>query len=290
MKIACLIVLYNSALNELRKQIDSLDNSIDFYLIDNSTQQAIITGNNDCFLQWKREGISNVFLFQLFDNKGIAFAQNFGIQKIGERPYQAVLFLDDDSVLNKGFLGAIITDYKKAETRFKHFAVVPRVKTASGEEIGFYKKHLNNSFETNMLMNSGALIPVKTLQYIGVMDENLFIDYVDYDFGWRLLKQGGEIIVSEKAFITHTLGEKEIYFLGKRIFVSTGTRLYYQTRNIFLLLNKDYAPKSFLVKNIIKNSVKSVIQAMAQKNKLYITMFVKGMVDGIKQYRTVRRK
>ncbi|END16895.1 putative rhamnosyltransferase domain protein, partial [Escherichia coli P0301867.8] len=38
-------------------------------------------------------------------------------------------------------------------------------------------------------MSSGSLTKVDVFKKIGLFDEDLFIDYVDYEWGWRALEK-----------------------------------------------------------------------------------------------------
>jgi rhamnosyltransferase len=281
MKLACVIVIYNVPVANCSRVIMALGDEVEFFIVDNSDKSGYIKENleyYDVAFKWNK----SINYFSLKENKGIATAQNIALKLVVGSNHEAVLFLDDDTSLQPGFKESMLRCMEENLAKPFLIAIMPRVFSEKKEEIGNYRKE-KGEYVCREMMNSGTLVPRKTLVEIGLMNETLFIDYVDFDFGWRLQAAGGKIIVCEDASIVHSLGETEFKFAGQRIFKSSAVRLYYQSRNIFLLLKKPYSPKIFLVKIFFKNAVKSFLQSISYKKTDYMLKFLKGTFNGIKQ-------
>ena len=79
---------------------------------------------------------------------------------------------------------------------------------------------------------SGALIPAKVLHEVGLMQENLFIDWVDLEWCWRAKNQYGyQTICTGDVVIEHTMGDGSIRFLWRKVGIRTPLRRYYMVRN-----------------------------------------------------------
>ena len=66
--------------------------------------------------------------------------------------------------------------------------------------------------EVQQTLSSGSLIPKKAFIEIGGMEEDLFIDLVDYEWCWRAQKQGFSTFVTKEVKMAHRLGEDVITF------------------------------------------------------------------------------
>jgi len=60
--------------------------------------------------------------------------------------------------------------------------------------------------ETDYVVSSGALIPLAVLDQVGMMDESLFIDYVDSEWGLRAKSRGHLSFGICAAQMVHCLG------------------------------------------------------------------------------------
>lgn len=79
---------------------------------------------------------------------------------------------------------------------------------------------------------SGALIPAKVLHEVGLMQENLFIDWVDLEWCWRAKNRHDyQTICTGDVVIEHTMGDGSIRFLWRKVGIRTPLRRYYMVRN-----------------------------------------------------------
>jgi len=101
----------------------------------------------------------------------------------------------------------------------------------------FYPKF--GKHEVMQLISSGTIINAKYLNNIGLMEEKLFIDWVDLEWCWRARKKGYKIIGNADIIIEHRLGNfsRDIGF--REVNLRNPIRHYYITRNAFYLSLRD---------------------------------------------------
>ncbi|MGZ4960718.1 MAG: glycosyltransferase family 2 protein, partial [Methylomonas sp.] len=92
------------------------------------------------------------------------------------------------------------------------------------------------------LIASGCLIPMKVLDKVGGMRDDLFIDYVDIEWGLRARHHGFQSYGVCSAHMQHSLGEHPIKFFGKNIPLHSPLRHYYHFRNAVLLYKEAWLP------------------------------------------------
>ena len=281
-EILCIIVTYNpddiSILNVITG-IVSKDS--DVILIDNSDQVEIINAISN--------NINNLqYLVQINENKGIAFAQNIGIKKAIDLKYKYVILLDDDSIPQQNFIFNIVNSYKELsnfpDLRIGSVSARPLVINDNKViDLSNAKIDQINKFTVYNLMNSsGTLIPTDVLKNIGPMDEDLFIDLVDFDWCFRASFNNYKHFLCRDLYFKHSLGENTISFFGYKISKGSPIRNYYGFRNLILLLKRNYVPISWKILSIIKLPIKVIYQFIFFDNKMTRLKFIfKGLKSGI---------
>ncbi|WP_307963891.1 hypothetical protein [Shigella flexneri] len=85
------------------------------------------------------------------------------------------------------------------------------------------------------------------------MKDELFIDAVDHEYCWRLRAAGFKVIRNKNALLAHRLGDGRFKILNiLSVGLPSPFRHYYATRNIFLLLNKNYVPIYWKISSLVK--------------------------------------
>lgn len=90
------------------------------------------------------------------------------------------------------------------------------------------------------LITSGSLISVEAWSVIGCMEEQMFIDYVDIEWGMRARVRGYRCFGVCGAKMGHVLGEEPILFFGIKIPVHSPLRHYYLFRNAVWLYRQPW--------------------------------------------------
>lgn len=232
--IDMVVVTYYPDKNFLVKNINSISNQIrKIYIIDN-------TPNKDIDLnELKSEKIDIIYLNE---NKGIAYAQNIGIKKSIQNKADYILLSDQDTIYPKDYILKMIKIFDLKE---KIAAVSPKFyDITTKKEQGFIKNNSNffkqffpkeGVYEVKQVIASGKILNVKYLNEIGLMNEELFIDWVDFEWCWRAKKKGYTIIGNADVLIKHKLGDKVSNRWYKDITLRSPIRHYYITRNAVYL-------------------------------------------------------
>src|SRR5262249_19594983 len=83
---------------------------------------------------------------------------------------------------------------------------------------------------------SGALIPAEVLQSVGLMQEDLFIDWVDMEWCWRARNLHGlQVIGIGDVVIQHAVGDDVVALGSRKITIRSPLRHYYMIRNAIYL-------------------------------------------------------
>lgn len=283
-KIGAIVVLYNPKLQTLSECINSLTSQVDkICVVDNSS-----IDNTKLFAEYGPK----IEYKPLMSNTGIAHAQNIGIKYFVNLNYDFILFCDQDSVSPNNIINNLVNSYISLCSDNNNIAAVgPMPVNKKFGRKYIHKEDILSTFSYNnttyykmrSLISSYTLVPAINFNIIGMMNERLFIDYVDLEWCWRAETNNMTFIMVPTIEIDHELGQAT-KFLGHNISLSTPTRTYYQTRNLLWMLQVKYAPSYWKKKNIIKLIPRITYYVfMSQRRIAYIKNFIKGLYHGITQ-------
>ena len=184
----------------------------------------------------------------------LASAQNVGICRAREQGYDWVLLLDHDSIVTAGMVETMKSAYRKHPSYEKIAMVVPNLADKFSRRPARYARLWLNFFPIRsgfgrhetldnvmLAIASGSLIPMFLFDAIGLMDETLCIDNVDYDFCLRILRAGHSIMAVRGAVLHHALGHcADHHIAGMRVTTTNHSpmRRYYIYRNRLRLWRK----------------------------------------------------
>lgn len=212
-------------------------------------------GSKPSELEWIRQLIvpDRVELIELGNNLGIAAAQNVGIARARTLNAEYLLLFDHDSIPGEGMVETLLSVLQdKMRCGIKVAAVGPR----------YYDERQNNPppfievkglrvirhgcnggsgvVPVSYVIASGSLIPMSTLNEIGDMREDLFIDYVDIEWGLRASQRGYQTFGVFHALMLHDLGDAPLMFVGRSVPLHSPLRHYYLFRNAVCLYKQNY--------------------------------------------------
>lgn len=249
-------------------------------------------GPDDRISGWlaARRGLA-VKLLVMGGNLGVAAAHNAGIAEARRQGATRVLLFDQDSHPAPDMVsrldGAFATasrcglNVASAGPRFhdpRDGRVHPFIRL-NGWRVQRVTKPDRESFCTaDYLITSGCLISLDALDAVGGLDESLFIDYVDIEWGLRARSRGYVHLGVFDARMEHPLGDPPLQFLAGRLRVPmhSPTRHYYHFRNAVTLYRRSYAPRVWVLHDAAKLPLKM----------LFYSLFVK---DGARQRRAIFR-
>lgn len=216
-------------------------------------------------------------IVMLGDNYGIAQAQNIGICKARDEGAEIIVFLDQDSTIQAGVLerlislvdpnepqvvGAVYTDDRQGfecpSYRLNRFGYPTKV----------YIQGRSAPFPVDVRISSGSVVTAVTFDYVGLMDEGLFLDYVDIEWCLRARAKGVPILIDPLALMQHHIGDKTFNFLNLCVFVDSPTRTYYRIRNAFLLARKNSVPLLFVTKEVASELLHHFLQIIFVESKV----------------------
>lgn len=247
--ILAVVVTYNPEQDILQRQIEAFaSQGVPSLLVDNKSRMDVA--------QWSASLPSPAHhVIALSDNMGIAHAHNAGIAWAKAHGFRYVMLMDQDSIPGEDMTSKLL---KCAEAHqaagHKVAAVGPRYYDARQNNpppfltIRGLKLHRFTCEEgvsdvpVDYLISSGSLIPIETLDAVGGMREDLFIDYVDIEWGLRAKHHGYQCYGVCNAKMEHSLGDNPIRFFKRQIPIHSPLRHYYHFRNAVLLYRSRWLP------------------------------------------------
>ena len=279
------------------EMLRSIDEQVDnIWIVDNGSG-----GQTRAKLEDLGSDSNNSFNFILNDkNLGLATAQNQGIREAINEGSKWILLLDQDSIPAGNMIDKMMVAADGYQDKNYLGMITPRHENDDGEpSIPSYSiKHgfrLHRYFMKvhevdDMLafgMASGSLIPSAVLQKVGLMRDDFWIDYIDYDFSFRLRKLGYKIIGVGAASLKHRLGESFKKHIGNFSFtyhVHPAFRRYTIYRNRIRVI-REYGLKfpNFLIFEVLsigKDILKLIFIEDDKKKK--IKAIIIGITDGLR--------
>lgn len=202
-------------------------------------------------------------LLPLGSNRGIAAAQNAGINWARERDARFVLLSDQDSLPLGNMVERLLAGFARA-TAESASGVRPPVAAVgpitmddrnegaallfSANRWGPRRAKIPTApgalVEATFLIASGCLIDRAALDDVGVMNEEWFIDHIDLEWGLRARRAGYGLYGVVGAGLSHALGDRTQSIPGRRrdVHIHSAVRNYYMARNTVLLIRSGLMP------------------------------------------------
>jgi len=228
--IYSIVVLYNPD-DFIEERLQILSNESDFLFVIINQLETF-----DCL----KNKISNSEFICLGKNHGLAKALNIGLRKcLEDDRCKYIALFDQDSIPKSGMLEIL---RRSIETS--------AVKVAAAGSVISDLKNRNSTIqfndlvnEVNVIITSGSLIPISSIKEIGLMDETLFIDYIDYEWCLRAKSKGYKILQVNDALLYHNMGDTFVTVFGKsKPLHKNKLRHYYIIRNQLIMLDRNYVP------------------------------------------------
>lgn len=293
MSVVATVVLFNPNLALLKRLYKSLYNQVDSIVFsDNSEDRSIKKDVKN----WINQLISSDIIYlDLHKNHGIAYAQNKGIEVAKASGAKFVLLLDQDSALPDNMVSDLMTVYISLITVGHKVATVgpafldektnELAKVIRHRELRVHKSIPNqsNNFEVaDYVISSGSLIPIEVLDEVGDMDEQLFIDWVDIEWGMRAKRYGYVSYIAPRVIMRHSIGDEYVKFGHKNINLHTDFRNYFIVRNSIYLSLYSKLPLNFRIIQLGKVPLYILFYSYHSKKRLYsFGLLTKAVIDGI---------
>lgn len=263
--ICLVVVLYNPSTKQVNN-VEALASNYPVVAVDNSKQASSVKCSH---------------YIPLYDNKGIAAAQNVGIKWVRENGFKFCLLLDQDSIIDKNLILELYEDFiaiKEKDSKVGFIGPV-FVDEVSKQEYKNYSDKNDVYTKTSALIASGCFISMECLDVVGGMDESLFIDLVDFEWCWRAESKGYTGYMTRNVTMTHTIGKEYHNWHGFVLGLSAPFRYYYQYRNTLWLIRRSYVPHKWKLKSIIRRSLDMILVPIVSKQGWQV---LRNMINGIK--------
>lgn len=280
MDVFAVVVLYNPDLDNVKRLVSDLSkNNVRSIVVDNSEQK--INFSRDDFSEYIWMG----------GNKGIASAQNVGIEHAVSLRAEKIVFFDQDSQLTPDFIGSLLStfncsDVKIAAPVFYDIVKGFGYKLVDISPLGFRRKvspeKLNDQLDISVTISSGTMVDASVFDKVGKMNDSLFIDYVDTEWCLRCLYHGYKVRINPAAVMYHSIGDKSLSFFGFNIPVHSPVRRYYRIRNSILLFGFPHVPKLLALREFVFAIIHQIIIITFSKNRLdQLKSMFSAVADGV---------
>lgn len=247
-KIYVVMPLYNHSELRILNFINEIVGAGFLPLLVNNNSQSVCLGS--------------IKIFNNGSNFGIAKALNQGIEYALDNNADQIMLFDQDSFLTSDELILLSNTashlfagdnkiaaagpmfYESNANQFHGFAQYGTLKI---EKIVFG----GGAQPCLFLISSGTVLSSKCLRHIGLMDELLFIDYVDVEWCLRAASLGYKIFGMPNVIMKHEVGYFKKQFLWYKIPYHSQFRLYFQTRNSLIMYMRGYIPMRWKICDMI---------------------------------------
>lgn len=240
------IITFNPEINCLRENISSINNQIGMIVVvDNGSDN--ISDIEECCSYYP-----NVSVVKSEINVGIAAALNIAMQIGKDKNYEWMLTLDQDSISPPDMVFKL---FEMTNVIDKIAIVAPIILDRNVGLIG----HVPDTYykEVRTCITSGSLVSINAWELCGKYDEKMFIDSVDFEFCYRLRKNGFKVIQTNNVSLTHEIGasqRKRLLLWHVIINNHSAFRKYYIARN-----NIYYPKKHKLYLHLIRGNLRNII-------------------------------
>ena len=227
----------------------------------------------------------SVELIENGENLGLPVNYNKAARKTGDDNGNSwLLILDQDTVLPEGYVQAASAFFGQEDISI----ISCPYWDSNAEPFEKFQKKIPSEDATyiQMCISSGSLCRIRDILNLGGFDEQMFIDYVDYDYCQTVAEHGLKVLQLNRYCMEHHIGNtRRVSFFGKSFYVGNHSafRKYHIIRNIVYYIRKhkaDIRNSGWVYKSGIKVAVKTLIGEDDKWNKL--RAMLKGFADGFR--------
>jgi rhamnosyltransferase len=289
LRVLATIVSYEPDRDALGDLVETLvAGGIDVLIVDNSESETGRVSSHAMAAAYGADFVGNPL------NVGVAAAQNVGLRVARERGLPYVLLLDQDSTLRVDTVERLVAALVRLREAGEPAAAVGAsfVDPRSGYEAPFAQlRHVRMNklrptpgapAECDVLISSGCLLALDAVERIGLLDESLFIDYVDFEWCLRAQSAGYKLFGVADATMDHTIGDASITVLGRVITLHSPVRNYYFIRNALLFARKPYLTLRWRIHLLYRVVAQFVLFGLLCPQRLRRTgWMLRGLWDGV---------
>jgi rhamnosyltransferase len=225
-------------------------------------------------------------------NSGIAHAQNVGVAAALSAGATVLVFFDQDSKVDVGFLNVLVAAIEIGIPEIVSPLCVDDVTgtplpslrlSRYGMSKPVHQAGSSGRYPVDIVISSGTAATREVFDLAGTFDDGLFIDFVDADWCLRCRSKQIPIYVVPSLVMRHSVGLRHFKLGTLTVSVHSPVRCYYQIRNSLLLFRKPHIPKVFATKQLLATVLSRTILLFFVKDRLsYLKSYLFAVRDGLK--------
>jgi rhamnosyltransferase len=288
-RIVAVIVTYQPDIPELSALLDALRNQVNsIVIVDNGSRTDL--SNSDVISR------PNVHLVQNGSNLGVAEGQNRGIEWARTQDANYVILFDQDSLPGEGMVPTLLNFARRKVMAGERLGAVgptnldgrwnkllPFVVVKNGRYRRLVCEPTEESVKIDHVISSGALIPMKTLDEIGLMRSELFIDYIDIEWCLRARAHDFSIYGLRDARMIHSLGNTVVTLGSFKLSMHSPARDYYFFRNAIWMMRQNWISFSWKWAEGTRLVTRFALYTLFGKPRVkQIKFMIRGITDGLR--------
>jgi rhamnosyltransferase len=238
-QIGAIVITFNPN-PDLETNISTISREVDILLVIDNASEKYDSVN---ILSRLEQNYSNIRVIRNKKNLGIGLALNIGAEILIDEGIKWAFTFDQDSYASKTFFN----EMKAKQKIQKGEAALLYPKYIDQKSLQFFTNEKKEEEGGNFIaMMSGNLIDLVAWSKLGGFDEDLFIDYVDFDYCLKILKNHLKIYKVNSAILMHNLGQQSAHKLFDKKINTTNhppIRRYYISRNKVIILKRYFLLK-----------------------------------------------
>jgi rhamnosyltransferase len=281
--VCAIIVTYQTKIVQFKKNLK----------IHQENFKQVIIVNNSLEIDLSQFQSKQVTLINNPENIGLSVGLNIGIKEAKKLGFNLVALFDQDTEIPLNFTQKML-QYMNAyqgdkpvavyapifhnhviDEASKHISFKPlRLIRGSVDELDYAHPHY--------VITSGSVIPLEVIDDVGLMREELFIDFLDIEWCLRARKKGYEIVALNKVLINHYLGDYAVRFMSHNYPIHSPLRMYYFFRNAIYLYRLREIDRNWRLVDATRNIWRFLFYMLFVKNRLtYFKYIIKGYYHGL---------
>lgn len=230
-------------------------------------------------------------LVSLGANTGIAHAQNVGVSVAVGGGAEVVVFFDQDSTFEPGFLRALVAPLRRGSADVvsprcvdvDSRAEMPSQRLATfGRVEDVFCADASTPCQTDIVISSGTAATAEAIALAGPLDEDFFIDFVDTEWCLRCRSKRIPIRVVPQAVMFHRIGSRSIAQGNLTITIHSPVRCYYQVRNSLHLFRRQHVPWLFAAREMASVLLNRLLLLRHVNRRTdYLIAYAQGIRDGL---------
>ncbi|WP_061227093.1 glycosyltransferase family 2 protein [Leptospira interrogans] len=274
------IVTFNPDINLTYKNVQNLNlNSVPVLIVDNRSKNVSAIRS-----KIKKQN----FLIENESNLGLGFALNRGIEYAQSNLYTHVWLFDQDSFLETSAIRLFLQKIREYEIqKFPNEKVAsygPNIfDTIKNRNIYGILKDETGILNAKFLITSGSFYSLEVLKEVGLMYQDFFIDYLDYEWCFRANDKGYVHKIISDVKMKHSIGgdSRSIFGIFK-VAIHSPFRWYFLFRNGIYICKMPHIPFRFKLEVVLKIIFRFLILPIFSDSKYQTYLHILcGICDGI---------